>query len=124
MSCAVYFFALPEEWCPYFAVGQPVKFDDLKGNAGGNPEDPSTSNRGALKAPGNRVLYCPFAERALHTTQIPVSNRHVPKVHVKTCTFDKYRLLFPRVEKVPGTFLQMKNAGFEKYMLQYVSEIV
>mgnify|MGYP003333489142 CR=1 FL=1 len=41
MSCAFYFFGLPEELCPYFAVGMPVNFKDLVGN----PENKARSRK-------------------------------------------------------------------------------
>ena len=33
MTCAFYLFRLPKAWCPYFAIGLPVKLDQLTGNA-------------------------------------------------------------------------------------------
>ena len=33
MTCAFYLFRMPRAWCPYFAVGLPVKLEELTGNA-------------------------------------------------------------------------------------------
>ena len=48
MKCAFYLFRLPDVWCPFFAVGLPVRASDLKG-----PE--AAKLRARLRAKGMSV---------------------------------------------------------------------
>ena len=54
MTCAFYLFRMPRAWCPYFAVGLPVRLADLEGNSRARDKSKrmagqtSTSGRGYL----------------------------------------------------------------------------
>ena len=52
MTCAFYLFALPEKWCPYFAVGHPVRLSDLKGNAKARATSARLSKGSDVDGPG------------------------------------------------------------------------
>ena len=52
MPCAFYLFGLPECWCPYFAVGLPIRFADLKGNQEGRTRSRKLSERWGTEGVG------------------------------------------------------------------------
>ena len=60
MTCAFYLFRLPRAWCPYFAVGLPIKLDQLTGNA--KAREASIKLAGGAKTSGLGYLVLPSAD--------------------------------------------------------------
>lgn len=55
-SCVFYLFKLPRAWCKYFAVGMPIRLDELKGNARTNDVSTRLANGAGCSGPGYLVL--------------------------------------------------------------------